>query len=70
MISNLAKIREDKGLTQLQMAKKLNIAVSTYCQYENGIRNIPSSIAKSISKILEQDTNNIFLPTKFTIREI
>ena len=37
----LRDLREDRDLTQSQLAKFLNIKQNTYSQYENGIRQIP-----------------------------
>lgn len=49
------------------MAKLLDVAVSTYNQYERGTRSIPCLIAEKISSILEVSCDEIFLPIKFTI---
>lgn len=67
MLNNLCKMRVDKGLTQEYMAKELSVAISTYNQYENGIRNVPTEAAKKIANILETEVDKIFLPTKFTV---
>lgn len=37
----LRDLREDRDLTQSQLAKFLNIKQNTYSQYENEIRQIP-----------------------------
>lgn len=58
------RIKENK--TQQEMADELGIGVSTYNQYENGLRNIPNNIVEKIIDMLKID-KNIFLPTKFTI---
>ncbi len=39
----LRDLREDRDLTQTQIANLLNIKQNTYSQYENGIREIPIS---------------------------
>ncbi len=49
------------------MANSLKIAVSTYNQYENAVRNIPVSIVNQISTILGVKVEDIFLPIKFTV---
>ena len=67
MKKNLAEIREGEKKTQQEMADLLGIAVSTYCQYETGKRNLPAEIVNRISKILNIDINDIFLPTRFTV---
>ncbi len=37
----LRELREDKDLTQQQIAELLHIKQNTYSQYENGHRDIP-----------------------------
>lgn len=37
-MKNLKKIREQKGISQSDLAKKLNLVRSTICQYEKGNR--------------------------------
>lgn len=64
---NLAELRAANDITQMEMAEHLNIAVSTYNMYENGIRTIPSDKAQQIAFILGVEINDIFLPIKFTI---
>ncbi|MBL7575558.1 DNA-binding transcriptional regulator, XRE-family HTH domain [Peptoniphilus asaccharolyticus DSM 20463] len=64
---SLQSIRESHKLSQQDMAKNLNIAVSTYCQYETGKRNIPKNTAEKIANILNVNINDIFLPIKFAI---
>lgn len=39
----LKEIREEKNLSQSEIAKILNIKQNTYSQYENEIRQIPIS---------------------------
>lgn len=63
----LAEIRDERKMSQKDMADILEIAVSTYCQYETGKRNVPAEIVDSIAKILNINKDDIFLPTKFTI---
>lgn len=63
----LVEKRVKKNLTQEQMAKLLGIATSTYNQYENSQRGIPAEIVKKISKILDIEAEEFFLPSKFTI---
>ena len=68
-MKSLDKLRIEKGYTQENLAKLLEIATPTYCQYEKGQRLIPKNIADSISKILEFPRDEIFSPVKFAIRE-
>lgn len=66
-IIKLENIRKEKRFTQQEMAEKLDIAISTYSQYETGSRGIPVHIAIKISEILDIEISKIFLPTKFTV---
>lgn len=70
MIRSLEKARKEKGLTQEQMAANLEIAVSTYNQYENGARSVPRETAEAAAKLLGVSIDDIFLPTKFTTSKI
>lgn len=67
MRKKLVDIRKEKNLSQEVIANKLNIANSTYCQYETGKRNIPTHIVEKICDILEVEKEDIFLPIKFTV---
>lgn len=44
MYQRIRDLREDKDLSQAQMAKMLNLSQSTYSRYENGILDIPSQV--------------------------
>ncbi len=68
-MKQLYVVRKERGMTQENMASLLKIATASYCQYENGQRMIPRSIAVRIAEILKCPVEEIFLPTKFTIRE-
>lgn len=37
----LRDLREDRDLTQKELAKQLSISQNTYSQYENGVRQVP-----------------------------
>lgn len=49
MYQNIRGLREDKDLNQKQMAQILNIAQTTYSDYELGKINIPIEILKKLS---------------------
>lgn len=42
MYPRLRNLREDKDLTQVEIAKILNISQTTYSRYESGVLDIPS----------------------------
>lgn len=67
MKKTLAEIRDERRKSQKDMADILGIAVSTYCQYETGKRNVPAETVDNIAQILNIDKADIFLPTKFTV---
>ncbi|MBR5295006.1 MAG: helix-turn-helix transcriptional regulator [Clostridia bacterium] len=50
MYQKIRDLREDKDLTQEQMAKLLNLSQSTYSRYESGALDIPSGILIALSK--------------------
>lgn len=66
-MSKLEEIRLRKGLTQENVATHAKIAISTYSQYENGLRTVPLETAECIAKFLGCELNEIFLPKKFTV---
>jgi len=66
-MNRLKIIRIENNKTQEQMAKELEIGISTYNQYENSERDIPYSVAKNIAKLFEVEIDSIFLPTRFTV---
>lgn len=60
-MNNLMKqYREKAGLTQQNMADKLEIAISTYNMIENGKRRPSLCIAKKISLLLDASIDEIF----------
>ena len=56
----MKKYREQKGMTQQQIADKLEISVSSYNMLENGKRGISVIMAKNISLILGKSIDEIF----------
>ena len=56
----MKKYREQKGMTQQQIADKLEISVSSYNMIENGKRGVSVIMAKNISLILEKSIDEIF----------
>ena len=43
-------MREDKDLTQTQLAKEVNVSQRTYSYYENGERTIPPEVLIALAK--------------------
>ena len=44
-------LREDKDLTQKEMAKQLNCSQQVYSNYELGQRDVPTDVLIKLSKI-------------------
>ncbi|WP_410514965.1 helix-turn-helix transcriptional regulator [Paenibacillus sp. BR2-3] len=70
MYKRIRDLREDKDLTQQQMAEFLHITQATYSRYENGNLDLPSVVLiklanfhkVSIDYLLDQTDN----PKRFT----
>ena len=60
--NKLIKRRKEKGFTQEQMAKLLDITRATYANYETGYRNPNIETVIKIKKILNIDDDRVFLP--------
>ena len=50
MYRRIRDLREDRDLTQKQMAKELNCSQQVYSNYELGQRDIPTDILIKLSK--------------------
>lgn len=59
MYPRIRDLREDKDLSQKQIAEMLNITQTTYSRYENGLLDIPSSSLIKLAKFY--DTSIDFL---------
>ncbi len=66
----LKDIRTKAGFTQQQVAEKLGISESYYCQLENGQRRMSLDYALKIATILKRTPNDIFLPPDFAKRQV
>jgi putative transcriptional regulator len=65
----LRLLREKAGFTQKQIAQKLGISESYYCQIENNKRRMSLQMALDIAVILKKTPNEIFLPDDFAERQ-
>lgn len=55
----LRDLREDRDLTQKDLAAVLHISQNTYSQYENGIRQLPIEILILLSEYYGVSTDYI-----------
>ncbi len=67
MIKNIEELRKARNISQVEMARLLNIPVSTYNVYENGNRKVPGEVAINIANVLNVKIKDIFLPATFTV---
>jgi len=49
--SRLRDLREDKDLTQIEIAKLLNMSQTGYSKYETGENDIPTTVLVTLSKL-------------------
>ena len=57
---NIKKLREEQGITQVHVAKKLEIPYQTYNNYENGKRTPRPELLLAISKVLNVPIEKFF----------
>lgn len=50
MYKRIRELREDKNLSQEEIAKILNVSQSTYSRYESGYLDVPSEILIRLSR--------------------
>lgn len=62
----LRDLREDKDLTQKQVAEYLHIRQNTYCQYESGRRQVPIETLIALAKYYKVSTDYILGLTNIT----
>ncbi len=60
MNTRLKTTRQQKGLTQVEVAKKANITVTSYQRYETGERIPRADTAKLIAKALNSTVEELF----------
>jgi transcriptional regulator with XRE-family HTH domain len=60
----LMKLRKDRGITQIEMAKKLKTSQSIYSRYERGEMRLHAEMLLALSKILSVTPNEILGVTK------
>ena len=64
MLENLRALREDKDLSQKEMADLLNIHQTTYSDYELGRLNIPIPTLKALAQFHNTSVDYILGLTK------
>ena len=55
----LKELRRDRHITQRQMGDLLGISLSSYSDYENGLRNMPLTMLDFLADVLGTSTDYI-----------
>lgn len=69
-MSKVKQARIEAGLTIEQAARLLNISAGYLSQIENGQRQVSAERAEEIAKLYRKRREEIFLPTRYAIREV
>lgn len=56
---NLKKLRKQRGLSQQDVADKLNVSRQAYCRYENGQRELSLDFLCALADFYEETTDSI-----------
>lgn len=59
MKEQLKKLRQEKGVSQREVARAIGVSVSAYANYEQGIREPSIEILKKICKYYEKSSDFI-----------
>ena len=59
MYKRIRDLREDKDLSQAQIASILNISQSTYSRYESGYLDVPSEVLIALSRFYDVSVDYI-----------
>lgn len=68
--TRLKRLRLAKGLSVEEMAKRLRISAGYYSQIENQQRGISVERGEEIAEILEVSVGEIFLTSRYALREV
>lgn len=64
MTKTLRELRDERGLTQEDMAKALGVSKATYCGYETGAHALTLRDAQIIAKRLQLRVDDILFPVQ------
>ena len=65
LADNLKKARQDAGLSQAELAEKLDLNTRTYGSYERGERDVSTALLRKICQVLKI-SSDVLLETKAT----
>ncbi|MBQ3264308.1 MAG: response regulator [Ruminococcus sp.] len=67
---NIRKIRTARGLSQLQLADKLNVDRSSVASWETGRRSLDAGMISRLAGALEVDANKLLSPAQSDARPV
>lgn len=53
--NKIRRLREDAGLTQIELARRLGVCQSTLSQYEKGLRDVPMTVRGKMTDLFGCD---------------
>ncbi|MEC0329163.1 helix-turn-helix transcriptional regulator [Paenibacillus sp. FSL R5-0527] len=68
MYKRIRDLREDRDMTQQQLADYLNISQATYSRYESGNLDVPSSVLIKLSEFYNVSIDYILGQTNISKR--
>lgn len=58
--TRIAQFRRDKGMTQKELAERLDVSQPVISDYENDVIRLPADVVLQLARILEVTTDEIF----------
>lgn len=55
----IARLRREKGLTQAELAQRLQVSQPVVSDYENGVIRLPADVVVQIAEILDASTDEL-----------
>ena len=69
-MSSLKQARAQVGMSIEEAARQLGIPAGYLSEIENGKRQVSSKRADEIARLYQKPKDEIFLPTRYAIREV
>lgn len=57
--ARIARLRRDKGLTQVELAERLQVSQPVVSDYENDVIRLPADVVVQIARILDASTDEL-----------
>lgn len=63
-MNNIRQMRENKGMTQGQLAEKVGVSLDTISRYETGKRDPKATELRLMAEVLNCSVDNLLNPTQ------